>query len=544
MADSPPTLVPRQARLELADDQEAGGGNVLQRAIAVSPDPHAPYLTSEIPLRYTDDTRRTEFSLAELDTLVRTWAARYRQREVGPRDRVAVYVRDSFEDLVHFFALSRIGAIPVLINGEMRPELAAGHCRVTGAIGLHTDQERRARLGDLPELSWIQTDDETTLAGVEPLAADAEYRHAAEDPVLICHSSGTTGVPKPVVWAHAQSMVGIRCHLRSFRDQPNGVVLSAMPQSHAAAMGYTALAMLTGTPLVALADRDGASVARAVDWYRATTVAAFAGLYAELAALRPEPGSFPTVESWVSVADSAHKAHIAKLVRTGRHWERGQAVPGSMFIDGLGASELGWGGVLSRITVPGTEHHDRCIGTPQPHATVAVLREDGTMAERGEVGQLGVRSASVTPGYWNDSDRTYRSKLAGYWLSGDLAYRDEHGRFYHVDRAVDAIPVPGGLAYSVVMEETLLAHVSEVDDCAVVAGKIGGQVRPVAVLRLRDGVSDSVEDLLRRANDVLRTSEQPELAWLTVAKSTEDMPLGPTGKVLKRQLRERFNIVA
>lgn len=542
---SPPTLVPAAVRADLARDPGVGGGNVLRHAVDVSPAPDAPYLVSQVPVRDVDDRPRTEFSLAGLDRLAGAWAAHYLARGVRPRDRVAVWQRDSFADQLHLFALARIGAIAVLVNGRMRPDLAAAHCLRTGAVGLHTDDEHRRALGDLLDGAvWTQTEHEVSLAGVEPLPRSAEYRHAADDPVLICHSSGTTGVPKPVVWAHDQSMVGIRCHLRSFRDQPAGVILSALPQSHGAAMGYTALALLTGTPLVMMADTDGAAVAAAVDRHRATTVAAFAATYAELAATEPAPGAFPTVETWVSVADSAHKAHIERLVRTGRHWRAGRAVPGSMFVDGLGASELGWGGVLSKISVSGTEHHDRCIGTPQPHATVAILRADGTVADDGEVGYLAVRSAAVTPGYWDDSDRTYRSRLAGYWLSGDLAHRDAHGRFYHVDRAVDAIPLPDGTAYSVVMEETLLATVPELDDCAVVAGRFAGEVKPVAVVKLRDRpASDdrTADELLHRANVALRASGQPELALLEIARSADALPLGPTGKVLKRHLRAKFD---
>lgn len=539
-----PTLVPMRERLRLADDPTLGGGNLLRHALEVSPNLDSPYLISEQPVEYIDNRSKSQFTLAEVDLLARTWSAHYTDRGVRPRDRVAVYLRDSFEDLLHFIALSQIGAIPVLINGRMRPDLAAGHCRRTGAIGLHTDEEHRQSLGDvaaeIPCLRWTQTDAEVDLADKGELASESTYRHAGQDPILICHSSGTTGVPKPVVWTHAQSMVGVRCHLVSFRDQRDGVILSALPPSHAAAIGYAALAMLTGTPLVILADSSGTNVAAAINHYQATTVAAFAHTHSELAALHPQPGQFGTVESWVSVGDSAHKAHISRLIRTGRHWKAGKPIPGSMFIDGLGASELGWGGVLSRITVPGTEHDDRCIGTPQPHAIVTILRPDGTEANDNEIGLLAVKSAAITPGYWNDSDTTYRSQLNGYWLSGDLARRDQHGRFYHVDRAIDAIPLHDGVGYSVLMEETLLANIPEIHDCAVVSGTVDGEIQPVAVVKLRDRALDAAT-LLHKANVTLRANHQPEIALVDIVESAASMPLGPTGKVLKHQLREKFN---
>jgi acyl-coenzyme A synthetase/AMP-(fatty) acid ligase len=546
MAYQTPTLVPTQVRMRLAHDPALGGGNFLHHALKVSPDPNSPYLTSERAIGYIDNQPKDQFSLNEIDLLARSWSAHYTDRGVRLRDRVAVYLHDSFEDLIHFFALCQIGAIPVLINGRMEPRVALDHCRRTGAIGLHTDDEHLQKLGDLstkvPSLRWTQTDAAVSLVGRGAMASESTYRHADQDPILICHSSGTTGVPKPVIWAHAQSMVGVRCHLVSFRDQRDSVILSALPPSHAATIGYAALAMLTGIPLVILADSSGSNVATAIDHYQATTVAAFAHTYSELAALHPQPGQFKTVESWVSVGDSAHKAHISRLVRTGRHWEAGKPMPGSMFIDSLGASELGWGGVLSRITVPGTEHDDRCIGTPQPHAVVRILRPDGTEANNGEIGLLAVKSEAITPGYWNDSDATYCNQLSGYWLSGDLAHTDQHGRFYHVDRAIDAIPVGNGIGYSVLMEEMLLSGLPEIHDCVVVAGSINGETRPIALVMLHDHCTSDTADLLHKANTILRNNNKPELAHLDITEPGTSMPLGPTGKVLKRQLREKFNL--
>jgi acyl-coenzyme A synthetase/AMP-(fatty) acid ligase len=537
------TLVSAECRTRLSKDPELGGGNFLRHAMDNSPDVSAACLLTDVTVRDADGLERREFSLAGLDRVTRAWSAWYVGRGVRPRDRVAVYVRDSLADLLHFLALSQIGAIPVLINGHMDPALAVRHCRMTGAVGLLTDGPHAGRLPDLrpelPDLRWTQVDDPRDLAAAGMLPADRRYHHAAEDPVLICHSSGTTGAPKPVIWAHEQMMAGIRCHLVGFRDQPNAKILSALPQSHASAIGYAALSMLIGVPLVMVSGSAGTEVAQAIDHHRPTTVVAFSGVYGELAMLQPEAGDFETVESWVSIGDAAHKAHIQRLVQAGRHWRDGRAVPGSMFIDGLGASELGWGGVLSRITVAGTERHNRCIGVAQPYAEVVVLREDGSEAAVGEIGLLGVKSPTVTPGIWNDSDMTYRSKLRGYWLSGDMAYRDEYGRFYHLDRASDVIRTADGTAHSVLMEEILLAHLPQVGECAVTAAQVGGSVRPVAMVAPLDPAADP-DALLRRANEVLRSFGQPELASLELADSAASIPLGPTGKVLKRLLRERF----
>src|SRR5207302_996630 len=85
----------------------------------------------------------------------------------------------------------------------------------------------------------------------------------------------------------------------------------------------------------------------------------------------------------------------------------------------------------------------------------AVLSEDGKPLPPGEVGRLGVRSPTLTPGYWNDSLTFHRLRLGGYWLTGDLSYRDEDGNFYHLDRAPDAIRTTAGIVFSTRTHEPL-----------------------------------------------------------------------------------------
>lgn len=531
------TLTSQPVRQAVAADPEVGGGNALPTAVGISPDPDAPFLLAQPPIRDRSGQDRGELSLRELADLAGAWSAWYAGRGVGPRDRVGIYLRDSADDLVHYLALSRLGAIAVLVNGELAPAVAAGHFRRTGAVGVQADGDHRASLAAAgwPEAGkpWVSAHTEVSLPGAGPVPPP--YRHSPGDPVLICHTSGTTGTPKPVIWTHGQMMAGIRGHLTRFPCHPESLVLSALPQSHASAIGYAVLAMLTGTPLALVSDRSGPAVAVAADRYRATVVAGFASTFADLALHGLGAGRLETVERWVSVGDASHHAHVAELVRRGRHFAGGSPRPGSMFVDGFGSSELGWGGILGMVTVSGAPVRYRCIGTAQSFAEVTILRPDGTPAEPHEVGLLAVKGPVVTPGYWNDSDLTYRSMLGGYWLSGDLAYRDEAQRFYHVDRAADMIRTAAGPVYSVLTEEILLAHLPEIADCAVFAAAAGGPPEAVGLVQLRDG--RPADGLLHRANEILARLGQPPLAGLHVTGGDRAIPVGVTGKVLKRQLR-------
>ncbi|MGA5193269.1 class I adenylate-forming enzyme family protein [Streptomyces exfoliatus] len=540
MPFSPHTLRTPEERIQILQE-DFGGGNAWRTALATSRTPDLPVLASQHPLVNAAGEAQYEFSLAQLCALADAWSAWYLARGIEPRDRVAVYIEDSFEDQVHLTALAQIGAIPVLINGRMRPEVALGVIERSGAVALYTDAahvtELDGRQTKLPALrhSWTREDAELPAGG---LPDTARFRHGDDDPVVLCHTSGTTGNPKLVIWSHRQSVAGARFRLSVHPEPENSVMLSAVAQSHSGAIAFTFYALLAGLPLVTLTDRSPASVSRATATYRPTTIMAFHPTFAALATSDPDPADFESVEYWLNTGDSAHDAHVRTLLALGRHLEDGQYVPGSEFGDSLGASELGWG-PLRRVITRDTPPRARHIGRPVPIAEVTVLREDGAEAPADEIGLLAVRGGSVSPGYWNDSDTYYRSWLGSWRLTGDLALKDADGEFFHVDRVVDRIPTANGDGYSVLMEETLLLHVPQIADCAVVAGRVGERTVPVAVVRPHSEGAAAAE-LLRLANAALTENGQPVLALLDLACTEADIPVGPTEKTLKRQLRDKY----
>src|SRR5918912_1979101 len=135
MSISAKALLSRDLRARLAADESLGAGNLLRKAIEVNPDPEAPYLKSGRPLITTSVQEQTDFSLADLDRLAQSWAAWYLEQGLEPRDRVAIFVEDSFAYSIHVHALAQIGAIAVLINSNVPKEIALELGRKTGPIG-------------------------------------------------------------------------------------------------------------------------------------------------------------------------------------------------------------------------------------------------------------------------------------------------------------------------------------------------------------------------------------------------------------------------
>lgn len=546
------TLLPRVRRAAVARDPDLGGGNLWQTALAHSRDPDATLVVAEPPIPDVDGAPRAEFGIAALCALADAWSSWYHAQGVRPRDRVALYLEDSFEEHAHLAALAQLGAIAVVVNGRLPGEAAFGLMRRAEVVGLYTDSAHLARLDgrekELPSLRWAFTRAEVGDLSGAVLPDRARYRHGDSDPIFLCHSSGTTGTPKLVTWTHRQSTAGPAFRLSTQPEPEDSLLLCAAPLSHGAAIAVTFFALLAGLPMVALADRSAAGLSRTAARYRPTTVFAFNHTLAELALSDVDPEDFASVRDWVNVGDSAHEVHMRRLVRLGHRDFDGERVPGSMFHDILGSSELGWA-ALRRTTTADMPSSPRHLGRPVAAMKVAVLREDGSHAGPDEVGMLGVRGDSVTTGYWSDSDTYHRSRLAGYFLSGDLVRRTARNEYFHVDRVVDAIPTAGETGHSVLMEDTLLLALPEAADCAVVAGGDAGASVPVAVVRLRDGGdagtgdqvgTDPAAGLLARANTALAAIGQPPLAALEIAVTDDDLPVGATGKVLKRRLREKY----
>jgi acyl-coenzyme A synthetase/AMP-(fatty) acid ligase len=219
----------------------------------------------------------------------------------------------------------------------------------------------------------------------------------------------------------------------------------------------------------------------------------------------------------------------------------GDALPGSQFIDGLGSSEMGMA-LFGQVTTPESARSDRCVGRPlEVVFQAAVLDEDGNEVPDGTVGLLGVKTPSRTPGYWHNDGLTRSFELNGFWLTGDVARRDEEGYFFRLDRTVDGIDTAAGPVYSLPIEEVLLADCAAiVQDCSVIGVPNGHGLVPIGVVRLQADAGSWTEDaILERANKELAEKGLAQLAAVLIAREPADFPLGPTGKVLKRELRTR-----
>src|SRR5215469_7677636 len=348
------------------------------------------------------------------------------RRGIRPRDPVAVYVATAPDCLLNFMALTWLGAIPALVNGNMPADVAAGYIARLRGVGVIVDSAHRDALSD-SDLDVPVLGDAATLGSGDPASAPAYYRHAAEDPIAITHSSGTTRVPAAVVHSHASLFAATRLvHLATPRTERTERTLCVLPAAHAAGIISHQQAMCNRHELAYLSaqggdgiggpfEGSGATVLDAIARWRPTGVYGFAVTWAELARYDLSGWDLSSVALWFNTGDCAHEAHVRPLVASGSHLEMTRSgvirVPGSKFIDGIGSTEMGHS-AFQVVHRAGTDRYGRCVGKPYDFAEIALFdTEAGTQVPAGQVGHVGLRSPTLAPGYWNDSVATYRNRI-------------------------------------------------------------------------------------------------------------------------------------
>jgi acyl-coenzyme A synthetase/AMP-(fatty) acid ligase len=529
----------RKVSAQLAADMSVGAGNVLPSLLTRGVPAGTPAVTFDSPV--AGHPAWQPLTLADLDRLSTARAAALHTRGVGRRDPVVVAVSTAADNALSFLALARLGAIPALVNTGLPGASAAAYIQRLRAASLIADQATLDRwhghdLG-VPLLAGPADLDEA-----DPAAAPPVFAHHGDDPVVITHSSGTTGLPKAVVHSHHSLFAAIRYRLRLPRPQGSERMLSVLPAPHTAMLIALNLALASGSELAMLSRQTGPEVLAAIERWHPRGVVGFASTWSDLAGQDLSARDVSSVALWWNTGDCAHEAHIRKLVVCGQREtvtvHGREPVPGSVFVDGIGSSEMGHSHFFIAHT-PQTSRYGRCIGKAHPFAQVAVLGPDGSELPPGQVGELGTRSPTLALGYWNDSVTTYRTRVGGYFLTGDLVYRDEEGNFYHVDRKADAVDLGGGeFLYTAATEERLLASCPDVRDCTVIALAGSGEVRTDVLLELAPG-ADPVAD----RGDAVRAALGPRAAQtLRTITVTGDgrLPLTPTGKVRKVALREEL----
>ncbi|UXY53985.1 AMP-binding protein [Pseudomonas tohonis] len=532
------TLMSAEALQTLRADASLGSGNFLDRCLALSTTPDEPFLFLDKPLTLLRGTPISALALNDLQHHRMALAAWYLEQGVKPGDVVAVTVEDGLSPLLHYLALTSLGAAISLMNPAMPAEFGIAYMDENGFERLVTDTATLVA----SDFARQWRDAGRPVLDVTRAALDAAPRMPAWWPlepedstlVMLSHTSGTTGLPKAVRFEHRQFFMGKRARIGRFAEGPDERFLSALPQSHSAAISHLETAILHGIPTFVLGTQQGQALRDAIQRFAPTTVAAFPRSYVLLVEGGIAHDEFPTVRRWFAMGDASHQSHIRRIL---------EGAPQSRFIDAFGSSELGMALFRSESSL-GAIAAQRCIGRPVDIAVAKVLDPlSGDEVQPGEVGLLAVRSPTVTSGYWKQPQKTVDAWRGGYFLTGDIAFCKD-GEFYQIDRAVDVIDSPAGALHTLQLEEAA-QQVDGVCDVTVVGvdpARSGG-VGLLALVLPERGATDASAIAAR----VLRTLHEAAASRgalvaegfiaVAVVSDLAFLPVGATGKVLKRHLR-------
>ncbi|HEX8701960.1 MAG TPA: class I adenylate-forming enzyme family protein [Myxococcaceae bacterium] len=536
-------------RLRFALDSKLSLANVADKAAAAQASGAVFYLHE--PLRYSGLPEQA-VSAREMLGFVNRVGNLLLAAGLKRFDRVAIYKTHSPDYFFLGLAIVKAGGIAVPINPRMAHRDLGNYLAHTGARFVITDPETfTSGVQEVAARSsvekWIFTSApaatavpsmvlERELPGASDQLEPVEL--ASDSDVMIVHTSGTTGFPKGVLIGNGGIMSALRANLAIQPFSRKNKALFVGPYNHYATYLGMMTSLVGGAPVWVLSKADPEVVLRTIEREKISVYVGFPDTYLGMYHHGLDKYDLSSMRAWMSAADASHEVHVRAFVQHGALYRVfGRPVTRSVFVDAWGTSELGFFG-LTRIAFAGTQRYGRCIGRQSIFGhKVKIADERGRPLKPGEVGRFMVKGPMLFKGYWNAHDRLHGVMIDGWWWTGDVGYRDSSGRFYQLDRAVDVMETRQGPVYTLPIEELLLKF-PEVGE-AVVFGvpDADGNTVPAAVVYPKPGAAANADELLRRINQQL----EPQAALRRIVLvDVEEIPRGLTGKVLKRQVRERF----
>ncbi len=344
-----------------------------------------------------------------------------------------------------------------------------------------------------------------------------------DDTAVILYTSGTTGKPKGAELTHFNMFYNADSACRLMQHSVDTTALVTLPLFHS--FGQTVLQnaiLAKGGKLVLLPRFDPKAAFELMQKHKVTIFAGVPTMYFAL---------LHFAES------SAYDLSSLKYCCSG-----GSAMPVEVMrafddkykvniIEGYGLSEtspIASFNVLDKPKKPGS------IGVPIDHVELRLVDEQGQVITEANVpGEIQIKGHNVMKGYWSKPEATAEAIKDGWFASGDIAHRDTDGYYFIVDRKKDMIIRGGFNVYPREIEEVLFEHPSVAE--AAVVGKpderLGEEV--VAVISLKPGTEATAEEVIAFTKERLAAYKYPR-----EVRIIEDLPKGPTGKILKTELRD------
>ena len=465
---------------------------------------------------------------------------------VGSGDRVAALLHNCNAFVEALFATAKLGAVFVPVNFRLVAREIAALMDAFGPTVLLAGEgfaDVLATLHARPNFPRhvISIDDrfpaepvpdpanpyEAWLAAQETAAPEVAVPREAVQ--MLMHSSGTTGLPKGIIYTHATTLASSMSKITDFDLRPADVVVVFGPLFHAGPLLDLALPLLLRGGRLALgASRqfDPAKLLTTIAAERGTMVQIYPTMLRRLLTEVPDPSRYD-LSSLRLITTGGEPAPLPVI--RGVH----ERYPQAAFVNTYGSTESG-----PMTTVLRPEDSLRKIGSvgrPAFGVQVRIADPEGRALPPGVVGEVLVRGPFVTPGYWNRPELTAESSRGGWWHNGDLAWRDEEGFIYISGRSKDMIKSGAENIFPVEIEQVIAGMPGVIEVGVVgVPNEEWGEAVAAFVVKAPDAAIDEATVVARCREDLAGYKKPRHVLFI------DGLPRNTTNKVDKRALRERF----
>ena len=461
---------------------------------------------------------------AALEEAVAHTAGLLRARGVGVGARVGMQLPNVLHAPIVYFAVLRLGAVVVPMNPLLKHSEVAYHLTDAGArllVAWHDCAEHaRAGSAEASAECLLVSPGEFDERAAASRPVEAVVDRADEHPAVIIYTSGTTGTPKGATLTHANIRSAAQVGRELVDAGPDDVVMATLPLFHVFGMNSIQNTTLMARGLMTLVTRfEPAKVLAVMARDRVTIFGGVPSMYSALLN-HPSRGKYDLLALTMCVSGGS-----SLPVEVLRGFDKAF---GATVLEGYGLSES------TGMASFNTRDHARkpgSIGVPVGGTQMKVVDDDGHEVPQGEPGEIVMRGPFVMRGYWNRDEASGEVMRGGWFYTGDVATIDEDGYFFIVDRKKDLIIRGGYNVYPREIEEVLYTFpgVLEAAVVGVPHPTLGEDVGAAVVLR--PGTGATSEQLREFAKDKLASYKYPRVVWFL-----DELPKGPTGKILKRQI--------
>ena len=467
----------------------------------------------------------------ELDRRCNQAAHLLESRGIGPRDRVALLLRNGREMVELFLATQKLGIVACPLNTWAKPKeleatLKGADPSVLVYDTAHAEQVKECAPAGLKLLYVGNAGDAlegsepyTQELGRQPASPPAPFTRERGSPKVIIHTSGTTGTPKGA--ARNSSAAGISALANLLAIVPysrDDVVYCPTPLFHSFGLATFTIATVLGATLILPEKFDPEESLSLVHEHRATAASFVPVMMRRIVSLDDDVKEKYDLSSLRIVMASG--SVLSEDLR-----KASVEVFGDVLYDLYGSTEIGW---VAIATPQDMRTRPKTVGMPVEGIDVAVFSPDGARLPPGETGELYVKSTILFEGYTSGEAKAERD---GYMSIGDLGRLDDEGYLYVESRSDDMVVVGGENVYPIEVEQ-VIEDVPGVNEVTVLGleDEEYGHVLVAFVVG-----NASVEDV--------RAACKKELASYKVPRRIEvvdELPRTSTGKVLKRELVEQL----